>query len=77
MSSKRDFAKLKRQPRAGGSPFARWNTGRWRTEYPEQFPVITTRKECVDNTEIRPIDGNGHVPAAEAELLRIVGEHPR
>lgn len=33
----------------------------WRTEWPEEFPVTTTRKDSVADT-IRPIDGNGFTP---------------
>jgi hypothetical protein len=59
-----DYARTKRLARARfGEPAGRrrLNLRGWRTEYPDQFPVTTTRKDCVDN-DIRPIDGNGHTP---------------
>ena len=57
-----DYNKAKRRA-AGrhGEPLAfreTWNTGNWRTEYPEEFPV----------TVLRPIDYNGHVPDEDAEV---------
>ena len=38
-----------------------WKISRWRTEYPEQFPVtVTTIKP--EETPMNPKDWNGHVP---------------
>ena len=39
-----------------------WKITKWRTEYPETFPVITTRKDTGMDSDLRPIDYNGHVP---------------
>lgn len=65
MSSRLDYAKAKRRVAPGMPPWpgARIRDRGWRTEYPEEFPVTVTRKDSMDDDQLRPQDGNGHVPA--------------
>lgn len=48
----------------------------WRTEYPIEFPVITSIKESVSTNDIRPIDFNGHTPEPCDECPECLREDP-
>ena len=74
MSSGLDYAKAKRNSRRGQQDPELYVPSRislrgWRTEYPEEFPVTISQIKAEENTmeDLRPIDGNGHVPGDDGK----------